>query len=211
MSGRIRVDMPSRLARFQVIPYLHHFLAQHPQLEIELGSTDRRVDLIREGYDCVVRVGGMGDSSLVARKLGMLEIINCASPQYLKSHGQPRSIEDLADHYLVHYVSTFGTKPDGFEYVEGEAVKTVPVKARLTVNNAEAYVAACLAGFGIIQSPRMSIESHLRRKEVVEVLSRFRAEPMPVYMVYPNQRNLPRRTRVFMDWLQSLLAPRLGK
>ena len=117
LRGRLRVDMPSGVARQQVLPRLNEFLAAHPLLDVELSSTDRRVDLVREGFDCVLRVGQLEDSALVARPLGHLVQINCASPAYLAAHGIPRTLEDLVNHKLVHYVPTLGAKPVGWEYV----------------------------------------------------------------------------------------------
>jgi DNA-binding transcriptional LysR family regulator len=203
--GRLRVDMPSRMARLRVIPRLNEFLSQHPGIEIELGSTDREVDVVREGYDCVVRVGDLEDSNLISKKIGEMKIINCASPSYLQKYGKPKSLSDLSKHYMVHYVSTFGEKPEGFEYGDGSEYRTIAMKGMVTVNNAEAFTAACLAGFGIIQVPQHSLEEYLRRKALVEVLTSHRAKPMPVYLLFPHQRHLPRRVKAFMDWLETLL------
>ena len=101
LRGRLRVDMPSGMAHSVVIPRLPEFLDLHPQLELELSSADRRVDLVREGFDCVVRVGTLGDSALIARPLGQFRVANCASPTYLQRYGVPRTLEDLATHRLV--------------------------------------------------------------------------------------------------------------
>jgi DNA-binding transcriptional LysR family regulator len=205
LSGKVRVDMPSRMARFQVIPHLPKFLQKFPGIEIEIGTTDRFVDIVREGYDFVVRVGALSDSSLVAKKIGAVPICNCASPAYLEKFGRPRAIAQLKNHLQVGYVGSFGGKPDGFEFKKDGRYETVPMRQLITVNNAEAYVAACLAGFGIIQSPRASLEGHLQAKELIEVLPGFQAEPMPVSFVYPHQRNLPRRVKAFMNWLEPYL------
>lgn len=210
LSGRIRVDMPSRMARFQIIPELPRFLLEHPGIHVEFGTTDRAVDLVREGYDCVVRVGSAGDSGLVARKLGEIELLNCASPGYLRRHGRPRSLEDLERHDLVHYVGTLGQKPDGFEYADGETWKELPMRGRVTVNNAEAYVAAAIAGLGLIQVPGgAGLEAELRGRRLVEVLPQHRARSMPVTILYPHRRQLSRRVRVFMDWLAEVIGRRL--
>jgi DNA-binding transcriptional LysR family regulator len=121
LRGRLRVDMPSGIARQQVLPHLAEFLALHPELELELSSTDRRVDLVREGFDCVLRIGTLDDSALVARPLGHMAQINCASPAYLARHGTPQTLDDLTDpaagHRLVHYLPTLGARPVGWEYV----------------------------------------------------------------------------------------------
>jgi DNA-binding transcriptional LysR family regulator len=205
LSGRLRVDLSTRMARFTVIPALPAFLAEHPGLQLELGSTDRAVDLVREGYDCVVRGGALAESGLVARRVGELRLVNCASPGYLQRHGRPRSLRDLDRHLLVHYTSTLGAKPDGWEYEEDGEWKELPMRGQVTVNNAEAYVAAAVAGLGLIQTPRSSLEEDLRSGRLVEVLPRLRARPMPVAILYPHRRQLSRRVRVFVDWLEGLL------
>ena len=206
LSGRIRVDMPSRMARLRVIPALPRFLERHPAVEIELGSTDRAVDLVREGYDCVVRVGSAGDSGLIARRIGELQLINCASPAYLKRHGTPRGLKELPRHFLVHWVGTLGEKPGGWEYEEDGEWKELPMRGLVTVNNAESYLAACLAGLGIIQVPNVLLDAELKARRIVEVLPRLRARPMPVNILYPHRRQLSRRVRVFIEWLEELLA-----
>jgi DNA-binding transcriptional LysR family regulator len=208
LAGRIRVDLSTRMARFTVIPALPTFLAAHPALELELGSTDRAVDLVREGYDCVVRGGALAESGLVVRRVGELVLVNCASPGYLRAHGRPRGLRDLERHFLVHYVSTLGGKPDGWEYEEHGEWKELPMRGQVTVNNAEAYVAAAIAGLGLIQTPRSSLEEELRTGQLVEVLPRLRARPMPISILYPHRRQLSRRVRVFMDWLEALLKER---
>jgi DNA-binding transcriptional LysR family regulator len=209
LRGRLRVDMPTGTARNYIIPRLAEFLGEHPELELELSSTDRRVDLIREGFDCVLRVGTLGDSSLIARPLGAFRIINCASPAYLKQHGTPRKLEDLRKHQLVHYLTTFGAKPDGFEYSDGTVYRELPMAGALTVNNAEAYQAACIAGLGLIQIPSVGIRHLIDKGELVEVLPKYRAAPMPVTLLYAARRNLPKRVQLFMTWIAQVLKPHL--
>jgi DNA-binding transcriptional LysR family regulator len=207
VSGRLRVDMPVGVARALVIPKLARFMARHPRLEIELGSTDRRVDLIREGYDCVVRVGAPADGELIGKQVASLPIASCASPAYLKKHGTPRRPADLAKHRLIHYSPSFGTKPDTFEYFDGAAYQSLAMPASITVNNSDAYQSACLAGFGIIQSPRMGLEDHFAARRLVEILADYPAAPMPVHILFPHRRHLALRVRCFVDWLEEILAP----
>lgn len=205
LSGRLRVDMPSGMAKKWVIPRLPELLVQHPQLQVEISSTDRRVDLIREGFDCVIRVGKLTDSSLIARPLGALELLNCASPEYLARFGTPHTLADLTNHQLVHYVTTLGSKSAGFEYAEKGDVKFIAMMGNITVNNSDAYSAACLAGFGIAQIPRIGARDYLTEGKLIEVLTEFRAPAMPVSLIYPNRRNLSRRVQVFMDWVSTTL------
>lgn len=209
ISGRLRVDLPLGLATALVIPHLPEFLTAHPRLEVELGSTDRLVDLVREGYDCVLRVGGAPDSGLMVRRLGVLSQINCASPSYVATHGMPTEPDDLRGHRLVYYASVLGRRPDGFEIASEDGVRMVPVGGLLTVNNSQTYEAACIAGLGIIQAPEVSLLPHLTAGRLVEVLPACRAAPMPVVLMYAGRRHLPKRTRIFMDWLADVLRPHL--
>lgn len=209
-TGRLRVDMPIGVARHFVMPRLPEFLAAHPGLGVELGSTDRRVDLVREGFDCVVRVGTLADSSLVARPLGHLRVLTLASPSYLAAYGTPRTPADLAGHRLVGYATVLGAKPEEFEYTDGDGrLQTVPLPCTVVVNNSEAYAAACLAGLGLIQAPDGGLRAALARGDLVEVLADFRAAPMPVSLIYANRRHLPKRVQAFMRWLEDVLKPYL--
>lgn len=211
LGGRLRVDMPAGTARHAVIPRLPEFLARHPGLTLELSSTDRRVDLVREGFDCVLRVGSLGESSLVARPLGQLRQLNLASPAYLARYGVPRSLEDLAGHRLIHYVPGLGGKSPGFEYVDGGGeLRRLPMAGALTVNNSDAYTAACLAGLGLIQSPAAGLQALLESGHLVAVLPEYAAPAMPVSLLYANRRHLPRRVRAFMAWLEEVLADYLA-
>jgi DNA-binding transcriptional LysR family regulator len=212
VTGRLRVDMPLGAARNLLVPRLPELLAAHPGLAIELSSTDRRVDVVREGFDCVLRVGALTDSSLIARPLGRYRLINCASPAYLAAHGRLRGEADLARHRLVHYSPLLGARPTGFEIEDRSAsggVRFVEMAGAVTVNNSEAYVAACLAGLGIVQVPQPGVAALLADGRLVEVLPRLRAPPMPVALLYPHRRQLPRRVQVFMAWVHELMAPHL--
>lgn len=205
ISGKLRVDMPVGVARNLVMPRLPAFLHQYPGLELELSSSDRLVDLIREGFDCVVRVGALKDSGLIARPLGKLTQINCASPQYLARFGYPESLDDLASHAVVHYAVNLGTRSQGFEISTDNGPRWIKTGGMLTVNSTETYHAACLAGLGIIQVPRVGVREALRAGTLVEVLPQYRAEPMPVSLLYPHRRNLSRRVHLFMEWLTGVM------
>jgi DNA-binding transcriptional LysR family regulator len=209
LRGRLRVDMNGHIARYQVIPRLPEFMREHPQIEVELSCTDRRVDLVGEGFDCVLRVGTLEDSSLVARLLGRLRIVNCASPAYIEEHGMPRELSDLANHKLIHYVSTLGQRPPGFEYLDGSVCRYMPMPGVFTVNSIDAYEAGCLAGLGIIQAPQAGVWQLIKDGTLVEVVPQYRAEPMPVSLLYAQRRNVSARVQVFMDWLADVMAPYL--
>lgn len=210
LEGRLRVDMSIGIARNIVVPRLPEFLQTHPRIEVELSSTDRRVDLVQEGFDCVLRVGRLSDSSLIARPLGQFRLLNCASPGYLAAFGMPYTLEDLAVHRLVHYVPTLGARSPGFEYVDSAGeVRFVPMAGVLSVNNSEAYLAACLAGLGLIQVPEAGVRELLANGRLVEVLPDYRAAPMPVSLLYANRHHLPRRVQVFMGWVEEVMRPYL--
>ncbi|WMU42470.1 LysR family transcriptional regulator [Enterobacter bugandensis] len=204
ISGRLRVDMPVGVARNVVIPKLPAFLQQYPGIELELSSSDRLVDVVREGFDCVVRVGSLKDSGLIARPLGKLSVINCASPDYLARFGYPDTLDDLGWHAVIHYAAMLGSRPQGFEFYNGSTTQWIKTGGVLTVNSTETYQAACLAGLGIIQAPRVGVRDLLRAKKLIEILPQYRAEPMPVSLIYPHRRNLSRRVHLFMEWLTEL-------
>jgi DNA-binding transcriptional LysR family regulator len=211
LKGRVRVDMSTVLARNAVLPRLAELLQAQPLLELEISSTERRVDLVSEGFDCVVRAGAVVDPGLVARLIGTMPMVNCASPQYLARHGMPVSLVDLVQHRLVHFASTLGAKSCGFEYTdEQDADQELSMASSVTVNNAETYQAACLAGVGLIQAPRVGVRELLAQGQLVEVLPQYQARPMPLSLVYANRRNLSARVRVVMDWLSLVIGEHLA-
>jgi len=205
LAGRLRIDLPTMMARRLIIPLLPQFLQRFPRLEVELSCTDRQVDLLREGFDCVMRIGALHDLDVAARPVGQLSMCNCASPAYLARYGVPRTLQDLAGHQLVHYVRTLGGRSAGFEYLHGNEVRYQAMAGVVTVNNAEAYSAACLAGLGLIQVPAVAVTEHLQRGELVAVLPGWQAPAMPVSLLYVRQRHVPRRVQAFMQWLGEVL------
>lgn len=203
LSGKIRVDMTVSMARSLVIPKLPEFLAEHPQLKIELSSTDRVVDLIREGMDCVIRAGYMPDGGLASRELGALKLVNCISPAYLARYGRPESLADLEQHYLVNY--GLHAKPEGFEYHDGTQYRSLEMNSLISVNSTEGYQAACLAGLGLIQVPLAGVRPLLEAGSMIEVLPGFIAEPLPLKLIYPPRRLRTRRVKVFIDWITDIV------
>ena len=205
LTGRIRFDMPNFLGRQMVLPRLPEFMALHPNLELEISTTDRRVDLQREGFDCVVRVGVQPDQSVVARRVCDFSMVNCASPAYLQRYGVPESLADLTRHRLVHYVGVLGSRSEAFLYEVDGKLHRLPMAGSVTVNSTDAYEAACLGGFGLIQAPLKGMQSHLLSGELVAVLPQLNAPSMEVSLLYARQRHLPLRVRVFMDWLANVI------
>lgn len=210
ISGRLNVDVPSRIARRLIAPALPGFLRRYPGLQLALGSTDRAIDLVHEGVDCAVRIGALHDSSLVARPLGHIALINCASPGYLREHGVPAGPDDLLQgHLSVGYASPSTGRELPWDYVVSGQERLVAVPSRVIVNNAESYIACCVAGMGLIQIPRFDVQHLLDRGELVEVMPGFRAAPMQVSLVYPNRRQRSRRLNAFIEWFEALVRPHL--
>ncbi|MGV7207584.1 LysR family transcriptional regulator [Oxalobacteraceae bacterium A2-2] len=208
ISGRLRVDMPLGMATEVVLPKLHTFYARHPAIQVDVCSTDRRVDVIGEGYDCVIRGGAVVDESLAHRPLGAMVLLNVVGREYAERYGVPLSLADLDRHLLVNYQPNVSDAPAGFDYVEARSGRSasVPMKHIVTVNNSVAYTAACEAGLGIAQLPSLRAGQGIRSGAMVEVLPEFRAAPMPVNLLFPHRRNIPKRVRVFADWVQELAA-----
>ncbi|HEX7867281.1 MAG TPA: LysR family transcriptional regulator [Variovorax sp.] len=211
VSGRLKVDVPSRIARRLIAPALPDFFERHPAIELELGSSDRAVDLVLEGVDCALRVGPMASSSLVARPLGQFTLINCASPAYLARHGTPRTPADLPQHIAVNYASPTSGRAAPWEWQRDGETATLRMRSKVAANNAETYIACALAGLGLIQIPAYDVREHLAAGELVEVLPDARAEPLPVQLVYPHRRNLSRRMQAFAGWLETVLADALDR
>ena len=208
VSGRLSIDVPSRVARRLIAPQLPGLLRRHPRLQVVLSSTDRAIDLVQEGVDCAVRIGALHDSSLVVRPLGSIALINCASPAYLREHGEPMQPEDLASgHWAVGYASPKTGRELPWETVLPDGgVRQDPVRSRVVVNNAESYIACCLAGLGLIQIPRFDVQHLLNAGELVEVMPAARAASMPVSLLYPHRRQRSRRLAVFHEWFEGLMA-----
>ncbi|WP_434424069.1 LysR substrate-binding domain-containing protein [Nannocystis pusilla] len=202
LRGRVRVELPVLIAREFVIPRLPELLARHPQLQLEICASDRIVAALREGFDLVLRVGPVNEPELVGRRLGEAPMMNCASPSYLRQHGTPRTLDDLRDHLVVHYA----TDPAPvFEYFDGETYNELPMRSAVTVDNFDAYEAACIAGLGIVQVPRPGQERHANR--LVEILPELTARPVPITLLHTHGRSAPRRVRAVMTWLTELLSP----
>ena len=206
LRGRVRVALPIVLAREFVIPRIPALLAQHPHLELDISASDRVAPALRDGFDLVLRVGPTTERALVGRRIGELPMMNLASPSYLRQYGTPRSLADLRDHLVVHYAAD---PAPVFEYLDGDAYKELPMRSVLTVDNVDAYVAACVAGLGIVQVPR---HGRGRAEDVlVEILPEFTARPLAVALLHTHGRSVPRRVRAVMTWLTDLVTPTIGQ
>lgn len=204
-SGKLRIDVPGRIGRLIIAPALPDFLDLYPGIDIDLGVTDRAVNLVEDSIDCVLRVGPLSDSGLIARTIGELRLINVASPAYLARYGIPETPDDLSRHWAVNYASPSSGRVEDWEWVDGGALRGLSMRGRTTVNSAEAYISCCLAGLGLIQIPAYDVKANLEAGELVEVMPDHRAEPMPMTLLYAHRQHLSRRLQVFADWLEQLL------
>lgn len=210
ISGRLNVDVPSRIARRLIAPAVPGLLRCYPRLQLVLGSTDRAIDLVHEGVDCAVRIGMLHDSSLVARPLGNIALINCASPSYLHEHGLPTNPDDLLrGHCSVGFASASTGRELPWEYIASGHEQFASVPSRVIVNNAENYIACCKAGAGMIQIPRFDVQHLLDSGELVEFMPEFRAASMQVSLIYPHRRQRSHRLNAFFEWFEALMRPHL--
>jgi LysR family transcriptional regulator for bpeEF and oprC len=204
--GKLRVDMPGLLGRMIVVPKLHEFHALYPGIDLMLGFGDRPVDLIQEGVDCVIRIGTLRDSSLLARRIGVYQGVTVASQDYLDRYGVPATPEDLERHVAANYFwgRTGRIMELTFE-VDGHPVE-VRMKGWIAVNDAVAYVDSGVEGIGIIQAARFMVLPHMKSGKLVEILSQWKPLPMPISAVYPHNRHLSPPVRVFVDWVANLFS-----
>lgn len=207
-AGSVSVNVPGRIGRLIIVPALPDFLARYPEIDVNLGVTDRAVNLVEDGVDCVLRVGPLNDSGLIARPVGDLQLINVASPAYLRKYGTPKKPSDLSRHVAVNYASPSSGRVEPWEWVEHNEPRSMALRSRVTVNDAEAYIGSCLAGLGLIQIPAYDVNKHLAKRELIEVMRDHRAAPMPMTLLYLH-RPLSRRLKVFLDWMQPLLKREL--
>lgn len=209
LSGKLRVNVPGRIGRLIIAPALPEFFARFPEIALEVGITDRTVDLRHEGIDCVIRVGELADSTLIARRIGDVAIISCASKAYLAANGVPRRTSDLKRHRAINYVSPVSGKAEPWEYDSIDGSHTVAMRQAVAVDNAEMMIACCLAGLGLIQIPAYDVRAHIESGELVEVLPRHRAAPMPMHILYPHRRHLSARLQTFIDWVTPILRAKV--
>ncbi|MGY3041093.1 LysR family transcriptional regulator for bpeEF and oprC [Rhodanobacter sp. TND4EL1] len=205
--GRLRVDLPATLARLLVIPALREFFARYPQIQLDIGTGDRFVDLVREGVDCVLRIGELGDSGMVGRRVGVLEQVTVASAAYVRRHGLPDTLAALqAGHLAVNWVSPTTHRAEPMEFMVGRKRREVTLPGCVSVSGVDAYLGCCEAGLGIAQMPRYRIGDALKSGRLREILTNHPPPSLPMTILYPQQRQMPARLRVFVDWLVELTA-----
>lgn len=211
-SGRLRIDVSTGMANQLLIPALPSFFERYPDIMLDMGCSDRPVDLIEENVDCAIRGGELPDSGLIARRLGIMEFVTCASPAYLARHGRPRHPGDLTSHRCVNYFSPKTGKVFEWDFVrDGETIR-VAALGSLAVNDSTAYNSAGVAGLGIVQMATFASEPYIESGQLEIILPGWTTAPMPINAVYPQNRHLSAKVRVFVEWVADLFValPGLG-
>ncbi len=204
--GRLKVNLPALVAKMVIIPALPDFFERYPDIEIEMGLSDRQVDIVEEGVDCVLRTGELEDSGLVARRIGNMRRITCASPAYLEKYGEPKTIADLHHHIGVNYVSSNTGRVRGWDYLVDGVVETIEMRGLIAVNDVDAYISCGLHGLGLLKTAIFPIARYLETGELQEVLTDYCSPPRAISIMYARNRHLPRKVRVFADWVAEVFA-----
>ncbi|WP_454727007.1 MULTISPECIES: LysR family transcriptional regulator [Cupriavidus] len=199
--GKLRVDMPGTLGRLVVTPQLHRFHHSHPDIDLMVSHSDRLVDLIQDGVDCAIRVGELDDSSLIARRLGDMRFSTVASPAYLARYGMPRTLSDLQHHIAVHYVSNRTGRIIDLAFLVNGEMTEIRMPGKVSFSDVDSYVAYGLSGTGLFQAPRFMLREYLRSGALVEILPQWRPRSLPISVIYPQNRHLAPKVRVFVDWV----------
>ncbi|MDE1570532.1 LysR family transcriptional regulator [Aquabacter sp. P-9] len=205
--GRLRVDISASLALLVLVPALPDFFARYPDIQLDLGVTDRAVDLVGENVDCVIRGGDLTDPSLIARRIGEIHRITCAAPSYLERYGIPTHPRELETNFpTVRYFNARTGRLLELEFERDGETLEPDGRYMIAVNDGNAYLAAGLAGLGIIQLPTFMAQAHIGTGTLVPVLTAWTTESFPVFSVFPPNRHLSARLRVFVDWVAELFA-----
>lgn len=204
--GRLRVDMPAGIAHSVVMPNLQEFQRHYPDIYLMIGVSDRQVDLIKEGVDCVIRMGNLENSRLVARPLGEFRWVTCASAAYLKENGIPQSPDDLEQHRAIHYFSGNNRQAGEMRFIQNGEKKIVQMNGDIAVNETELYIKMCLEGYGLAQLAERLVTEHLKEKRLIAVLQDYCPPPVAVTLLYPHQRFVSPAVRVFSDWMTELIS-----
>lgn len=207
--GLLRIHAHGLMTRTFLLPYLPELLSRYPGIDLHLGQGDRLVDLVREGVDCVIRVGEPDDSGMILRRLGMIEEMTVASPGYLERHGTPKNPDELDGHTMVGFVSSRTGEVMPLEFTAGGRVRQVRLPSRITVDNSDTMAALARLGFGLIQAPRYRFVEDLKAGTLVEVLCEHPPTPTPLSALYPQKQHMAPRLRVFLDWASDLFRTAL--
>ncbi|MBJ3816632.1 LysR family transcriptional regulator [Shimwellia pseudoproteus] len=202
--GQLRIDMPVAFAALVVVPHLSGFYKAHPNIEIILSSSDRRQDMLRDGLDCVLRMGELEDGDYIARSLGTIKMATCASPAYIAEHGKPETLADLQQHQALCWINSSSRQIMPWWFQTSSGAKEINLTGRLVLDNSEAYLAAGLAGLGVMQGMYFFFKPHLDSGQLVEILPGYPAHARKLSLLYPH-RHLSHKVRVFAEWLEDLL------
>lgn len=205
LHGQLRVDMPIAFARLIVVPKLPEFYRAHPDLEIILSSSDVRRDMLRDGLDCVLRVGALDDGDYVARPLGNIKMTTCASPEYLAQYGVPKTLDDLQHHQGVNWINTSSRQVMPWCFQRDSATEEIALPGKLILDNSEVYITAGLAGLGLLQGMNFFLQPYIDNGQLVEVLPDYPSPRRRLSLLYPH-RHLSHKVRVFAEWLEGLIA-----
>uniref|UniRef100_C5CLD5 Transcriptional regulator, LysR family n=1 Tax=Variovorax paradoxus (strain S110) TaxID=543728 RepID=C5CLD5_VARPS len=203
--GRLRVDVGTSLARLLIIPHLAEFQARYPDIQMDLGVCDRMVDLIGDSVDCVIRGGELHDQSLVARRVGTQEFVTVAAADYVARKGSPCHPSEIGKkHMCLVYFSPHSGKHFPLEFQkDGESI-SVAGPYRLGLDERNAYISSVRAGLGIGQISSFQAQRYLHNGAMVQLLPDWTQPTQPVYVVYPPNRHLSAKVRVFVDWTAEL-------
>jgi DNA-binding transcriptional LysR family regulator len=202
-AGPLRIDVHGTWARHFLLPGVPAFLARYPGVALHIGEGDRLVDLIKEGCDCVIRIGQPADSELIGRRIGALEEGTFASPDYLARCGIPQEPADLVSHQMIGFISSATGAPMPLQFSTPAGIESVTLPYSVTVTAAASYVCLAVHGMGLLQVPRYGVAAELRTGALVEVLPAFAPPPLPVYLLYPQGRQRAPRVKVFMEWAEA--------
>jgi len=208
--GRLRVDVPTLMARSVIVPALPEFFTRYPDIELHLGCSERRADLIEEGIDCAVWSGELEDSNLIARPVGHLYFNTCASPGYLAAHGRPPHPDGLNAHRCINHFSPRTGKIFDWVFAKNGVRVLKSLRGPIALDDENSYVAAAEAGLGIAQIPAFVLKEAMERGSLDLVLGDWFPEPAPLNVVYPGNRRLSSKIRVFVDWIAELFSEHDG-
>lgn len=203
--GRLKVNMAAAVANSLVIPSLPSFQRDHPHIEIHLGVTDQPSDIVDEGIDCVVRIGTLEDSSAVAKRVGRVPMVTCASRSYIDQNGMPKSLDELRGHRAVNFASGRSRRLVDWTFNEGKEEVRLKLSSALVTDSSEAILNCALAGIGIVQGVRVALQPYIDSGRLIEVLPECPASPKNISILYPHRAHLPAKTLLFVDWLSKII------
>jgi len=204
--GELLITAPVAFGRLHVVPVVAEFLVQYPEIGINLMLTDRVVHLMDEHADAAIRIGDLPDSMLMAMRVGTVRRVICASPAYLAAHGRPLRPQDLSGHACITFEVLASMR--AWMFGSGKSEFSVPVQSRLTVNTAEAAIAAATLDVGLIRVLSYQVADAVRRQVLRVVLEEFESAPLPVSLVHTGQAPLPLKLRAFLDFATPRLRER---